>query len=711
MRLKKAYLKNCGPHLRREIEFLPQGIIGVFGPNGCGKSSLANAIYASLTNDWSRSRHALKEQNVNQLVGAKEESFVQTWWEHDQIEFDVIRGLRPPTNELHCRGERLFKDAQIKEFLENLLKASRTILDAYVFVGQWEMFAFLSADAAERAKTYAHLCGTALAERLYNSLKKWIDRDKPLAADVLDNSDELKQQLGQARSALDELDGRIAAEAKKLLDKDALRGHQQVLEKRSQWRTQRKRLRSLKKRLEAAEAVRVKRETSLSELDLKLAGLKLAETEASEAARAAQATLEDWREQKARRERRQTLKQEIQQLESELAAATAPKAPKGSRKEAQELRDSLTYEVRVWGELLESFDGEVAECPTCGTPTKNLKEKLDKARRELPAKKQQLTDAKQTIAAWEKHDRVQAEYDRRQASLNSSLEARRKELERAPKAKQVEADPKQLKETIARWQVLDARLTKLKQRRETLAPKFHKLSGACQTLTKELKAAKRLVVASRVSDEELAESQAAISVHETAEAELRGLRSEKKAREASRDLLKRQLTELKAKLDRSKAARDWIKRLEELRELFHRDQLPSDVAQCYLGLMEDDINRNLREFNDPFRVVAAENLSFTAIKPDGVQHPAEALSGGQKGVFAMAFREAINSIFSTDLGMMVLDEPTLAMDEDNLDCMEAALVRLSERVRKRGGQIILITHHRRLERVMDQVIELEPEAG
>ena len=75
MYLKKVTLKNFGPHQDFSCDLGP-GLIGIVGSNGSGKSTLVNAIYACLTNDFSRFE-GRKNGVVNDKAGEEESCFKQ----------------------------------------------------------------------------------------------------------------------------------------------------------------------------------------------------------------------------------------------------------------------------------------------------------------------------------------------------------------------------------------------------------------------------------------------------------------------------------------------------------------------------------------------------------------------------------------------------------------------------------------------------------
>jgi DNA repair exonuclease SbcCD ATPase subunit len=74
-------------------------------------------------------------------------------------------------------------------------------------------------------------------------------------------------------------------------------------------------------------------------------------------------------------------------------------------------------------------------------------------------------------------------------------------------------------------------------------------------------------------------------------------------------------------------------------------------------------------------------------------------------LLGVSFRVAVNSMFASDLGLLVLDEPTAGLDKGNLACLQVAFERLRELSRSRGLQVVMITHEENLP-AADNVIEI-----
>ena len=175
----------------------------------------------------------------------------------------------------------------------------------------------------------------------------------------------------------------------------------------------------------------------------------------------------------------------------------------------------------------------------------------------------------------------------------------------------------------------------------------------------------------------------------------------------SRDQITRQLAEFEQVMARNVAAREAKQHFTAVRQIFHHDEAPRMVSYTYVEQMLEEVNATLEIFDAPYRVVMDENLGFIANFLDGVRtQPDRRLSIGERIVLAMAFRITVNSTFASQVGMLVLDEPTAGLDEHNLGCLPNAINRLKELSDERGLQVFFVTHEPRITSIFDNVIEL-----
>jgi len=72
----------------------------------------------------------------------------------------------------------------------------------------------------------------------------------------------------------------------------------------------------------------------------------------------------------------------------------------------------------------------------------------------------------------------------------------------------------------------------------------------------------------------------------------------------------------------------------------------------------------------------------------------------------IAFRFAVYRLFASELGFMVLDEPTTMLDADHVDSVLDVLQSVRRHAHNTGMQLIVITHEPQLEMAFDQTVRL-----
>lgn len=150
----------------------------------------------------------------------------------------------------------------------------------------------------------------------------------------------------------------------------------------------------------------------------------------------------------------------------------------------------------------------------------------------------------------------------------------------------------------------------------------------------------------------------------------------------------------------------WQKLLEQARIVLHRDNLPNLVARSYLGGINAAIAKYMELFGAPFQAFLKDDLSVECHFPGGFVQPAERLSGGQRVLLGLAFRFAVYDLFTSTLGVLIIDEPTAYLDEENIDNVFKLLESVKEYSKASGLQVIVISHEPRLMPVFDHVIEV-----
>lgn len=711
MRITTVRLQNFCQFEALEFRLSP-GLNLIAGPNGAGKSNVMKAVYGALTNDFARNEGP-KDSNVRQTAGAKDPALVRVDFEHHGAEYRVTRHLRPARQEFVVPGEPpVTRDALVNQRVAQVLGVTPDLLDKYIFVDQWAMFDFLTATETDRAKAFQRLFGTVAAERAWAAAGEVLARTKvPQGAADLDAR---RAEVAQAEARVADLTARLAAYADLpeagVEDDDARAvrvGHarQRVAADAEQTR---RRLADLQARAAAARreqaSLRADRETLT-------AGVATGRSAADEA-RAAVAV---WQALKATEATRTRVEQQLEKARLEVPLHPRPTRCGLYLAEADapvlRRREFLAAEVRRAEQLLASFDPATgrAECPTCFTPVTSLADYLAEAAAALPGLKAELADIERRVEYTAEADRLERAY----AAWHGPWQARVAGLERqladlraVPRPARPEGE---LAAAAADYADMEAALKYAEQELAAADVAAAGLAGQVAAEADRLAVAEaELTALAVIAPDALAAAEVRLARRAVMVQDRARLRGELQSEE-------RRLREAAAEADRLAAAeaegarvRRWVRHLEDVRAVLHRDSLPRVVAEHYLSRLRADTNAFLATFDAPFRVEPDAGLSFRAVFRDGTEQPAGRLSGGEKVVLALAFRLSVNSVFASDVGLLCLDEPTVGLDAHNLGCLGAALERLRDVSRARGLQVVMVTHEQRLARLFDTVVDLTP---
>ncbi len=719
MRLLSLELRNICNHESLNLDF-GSGLIGIFGPNGSGKSTAINAgPYLALTNDYGRVLGG-KVGAVRQQAETHEPSWVKLRAEHQGTKFEVTRTLQPSSkHRLVCEAleEPLTKANEIRDWLERTLGLDRTITDDYLFVDQRELTAPLNESSTVRSKSLARLCRTTHGEACWVALGKQIEADRPLAGQVIDTSDGIRKRIGEYKAKL-----RTAKKAKSAAGKKRLKAQdRKIAQSTLDRRKAHGRLMDELVRAEAKEedllvgtrdAFKAAREASDA---ASVAQKDLVTAEGYE--RAAVSKLGTYRADKKRWDQRLARETKYNELSQQsIKHPVKPDLP-----DEDILRTAWSEakaDVIQWTRWIANAK-EVGVCDECGSDLHGdaAVARLATLKRELPAREKEEEARDEQLTTWREYNTALTKAVAETKAHHKLLLAARLAVEEYSEVEK----PREVNETHLQAVVnaaVDARIRfngdpddeddegLVGANREAIEKKSE-LKGKHRAAKERLAEIKKQRQENAVDDEEVVEAQQLLDADAEAKQHVTAAETLISAHEVSITEQTEELGRVQTLLSRSGRAQIWLRRQERMREVLHRDNLPRRVHRRALRRMESGINETLEQFDSPFWVRTDEELRFVAHFPNGTVMPGEGLSGGEQSVLALAFRWTLNSMFASQIGMLVLDEPTAWIDARNLDCLEAALTNLRGLVRAQGYQVIIITHHQQLQRVFDQVITLE----
>lgn len=279
------------------------------------------------------------------------------------------------------------------------------------------------------------------------------------------------------------------------------------------------------------------------------------------------------------------------------------------------------------------------------------------------------------------------------------LEAVSEEAKDEGSKTQLESSILELKSEI---QDINRDLESVTTSKETLKNKKEKVEETSASLDKHLKEAEsyseqfREDFVSRVINDP-AVANRPLSFFEEAKSLKQGLKS-------NIELIKERLTKLETtrkKLEKERVENEecckFIAKLKLLRDVFKKGGLPSlyietvftelcEVTRTYLNKMDSnfDIKR------DPECTVGF--LFQRNDQKSDMWQPQENLSGGQKVRLGLAFLIAVQQVLAQDLGLLVLDEPSLHLDDEGVDCLRELLTGMGDLLSGTSSQVVVGDH-------------------
>jgi DNA repair exonuclease SbcCD ATPase subunit len=707
MHITQVQLRNIGPHRQLDVE-MGRGLIGLVGSNGAGKSTLVNAIYAALTNDFSRFSNVKSDIITN--GSGKETSYIRIRGVHRGQDFELTRWLRPNKNDFTIGGVSYAKANEVNDAITAQLNISKLVIDKYVFVDQWEMFGFLDQTASERAKTFQYLCGTEVAATIHKVCSDYVTKQKGYEID--DNSLELEESLNTAAASMAEYVQQMKDCQEKMLTDVELKAARALIRKREQADAAQEDLEDTQETMRRWQAEQVRNQQSLDQYLANRAKMEAWLEVRRLRINAAAALLRD-------REKYDQLQQQQQKWmvhwRNTQANLVQLEEDRRERDDVQyvgmEIRDTYMQAHQTLRVACEQdrkvldMSAHERSCTLCNQPV--TLEYVQQVRKRYQANRGEYEFQATRIAHSLQYDKDMAAYEKNKAKNEADLAIQEAKL--AGFSAQLdgftgEADYAAAEALTAKAAEADARLVtamsnvrKCEHRQTSAEGQLQALKEVAQRHQATIDQAPTLAAYKRTTKQLL--------IHEQAAQDYEAAKGALTEAGRSHHRVDGMLKQLRLRLAEKTKIQNLLTTISEAGEVFHWNNLPKTVSQANLELLVGDINENLELFNSPFFVESDSDLTFKVYFPGQAPVKAKQLSGGQKVVLAIAFRAALDRVFGHDVGMMFLDEPTSGLDADNVNFFHEALQQLAQKVGTER-QLVVITHVQELGGVFDQLVEI-----
>lgn len=708
MKIDRIVLRNFCQHSALDWEF-PNGIIALIGPNGAGKSNVIKGAYAALTGDFRRNEGVLTE-NINTLCSEKDESFVELTFSSNGNVSTIMRSLRPNKRSLVVNGSKaITSEKEISSTIEGLIGVSSDILSDYIFVDQWKMFDVFTASKANRLSALQSLYGLGKAEVCYDEITKSLSKIKtPI---FVEDVEVIEAQIRDKKIQLNDLNKFLADTSSLVTDPTETQGQLDIVRK---IKANRQSIETLRSSISFAESSIDKIAASTPTIPAdelndseQLAGLidqATADLSACKLFESKKAKLSSIQS------RIDDATNKVNELGTEPAKPEKYIASSGpSYDEYQAFISDYSSRIKNLEEVKSSN-----KCPVCRSTGEALNIAINILESSIDKDKGNMELWAKAYNDSRKYDRDIVTFNANSSKLATIIEGLNNELndtlaivaEEPLESSEICAN--KLAELKAKKSALDANLKLVAEAQSKIQFFQGQITAAnsqIAALEQESKSFKIDPSSTEIGFLEAGLSELIIEINQRKEAKIRAEEAIKAAKD-SLDMLEKRKAAIAKEMDEAKSNEMARKHLENLREVMHKSNLPKKVTFNYLKQTISKTNNYLEDFHAPFRAFADDELTFWVKFNDGREMPASRLSGGEKVVLALAFRLAVQFGIAAGVNLLVLDEPTVGLDEDNIECLETAFNRLRAMSKSSGLQVLVVSHEKAIERMCDHTLSL-----
>ncbi len=163
---------------------------------------------------------------------------------------------------------------------------------------------------------------------------------------------------------------------------------------------------------------------------------------------------------------------------------------------------------------------------------------------------------------------------------------------------------------------------------------------------------------------------------------------------------------------------DYLRKLRILyyiREVYRN--IPEEIYKQKLIMLQKYVSRIYRSFGLDYIDILVEETErgprFIAVNRNGFKRNIELLSGGERIAFAIALVLALNMVLTGNIGFLILDEPTVGLDDERRRILVDVLSNLKtgENMLKGLKQLIIVTHADELKDAADEICIVSKEEG
>lgn len=702
MRLDRLRLKNFCQH--RELDWtFPDGIIAISGPNGSGKSNAIKGAYAALTGDFKRNDGVVAD-NINKICSEKDESFVELSFSMGANSAVIKRHLRPNKRSLIINGgAAITSDKEVSAAVQSFIAVNLDILSNYIFIDQWQMFGIFSMPKSDRMSALQSLYGLDKAELCYDELTK--QSSKIFVSVPSETVESVAALLREKQILLTSIKESIAGITAASLDDSSLQAsltsvrHQKML--RADVDKGMKDLKVISDNISKLEADRDIIKAQVDAVKVFDIGAEvISEYKSYKAA---------WVSIRAYDAAHLLNQNSLAALMEELSTLEAGQPVKPSCYLAADGEDfkNLTDMAGLLSSKKKCLEqlNDKKECPVCGTTGDVLISAMESLNEAIAKIEPVATNMRNYYSESRAYDSSLNVYSKAHALILSRIDLTKSKLE-VPRPVEPPVSEEEVDKFIKSFNEMSLEYSEKMKSLNEVESSLTSLRASFNSVNQMID--EKMAGIDDKSDLDAMEQSLIAGIAHVAGNKERFIRLEEQHKSAvdSISYLESRREKLVGDIEEARINKCIKDHFEKLRDVMHKSNLPRKLTVNYLKRTVIKINEYLEDFNAAFRVYSDEELVFWAKFSDGRDLPAARLSGGEKVVLSLAFRLAVQFGVASGVNLLVLDEPTVGLDDDNIECLETAFSRLRAMSKSSGLQVLVISHEKAVERMCDHTLFL-----
>jgi exonuclease SbcC len=684
MILTDLWLSNFRKHKKLHIK-LKQGVTGIVGRNGTGKSSIIEAIQFLLTGDLF---DGSKDQaiNLDSATGYVAGSFILNG-KHGRLE----RHLDVSKVNLSYDGTEYKKSTEVKEIWDKLLQLNSEILKRVIIARQGHIPDMFSGDTAVREKVWQRIFLVPQTDKLRNIVwKDYIKQAPPIIPE------ESKVELEEAKEGvkIEVEQFRLELAEYNLLDDLALKNIQKRIHYVERCIADSKKETELAVALQASNLSREALDTQLQDILERLSSIAI------DKYKLVNNTL---LQQKGLHEQKEIILAQFGKLAYPISKDQYAEVTRQITTARVGL-DAINRELAVTANKLLTSKEELntslnlkdhAVCPTCKQHVSNL----DVHVAELNLLIASLEEEKRSEEL--KAQKLTADLDRLQKleQAYSSVALKEQQLTESLKQfKNINFDQKMLDMTSEVIQEYD----QLSDDKNKLELKLESAHGKHEAVKTELNSLTKYDRCDSPSDE-LDNLNQQLNVNNTLSRAKQQLDIKLQVKLNELNSLNNRIATAETNNKKNTARNKYVATLNKVYDVLHSSQFPRKLIMSYANVVTDYLQENLKMFDFPYTAKVAD--SFNIEVSDEQERVLPSVSGGQEIAIGLCLHLSLHDLFSQSFPMMVIDEGTTHLDSDNRKAYFDMIKGL--KAKSKLKQILIIDHDPQIAEVVDNVIELK----